>query len=334
MGNNVAKNWFLIALAVCFWFGYLGAESIAVALQWPYFRSGIVFAVMMAMGLTLRPDAIRHSIRRPAAAIIAIASNTLLVPLLALPTYFWLPADQFGGLFVASLVPCTLASASVWTRKADGDDSIAILTTVVTNLACFLVVPIGLAFVLSRQGDVFAGTQITKLASTVVAPLVLAQVFRRISVSGWSIGSWADQRKQLLSVIAQIGILVMVMLGAAKSVVIVDDGMSSSWSWDSWLIMTASVFGVHLAAMGGSIQLAKICKVSRPGQIACGISGSQKTLMVGLQIAIDCGVSVLPMLIYHVGQLLIDTVIADRWKINSKTTKLIKDRTKKLRHCP
>jgi sodium/bile acid cotransporter 7 len=36
--------------------------------------------------------------------------------------------------------------------------------------------------------------------------------------------------------------------------------------------------------------------------------------MIGLQIAIECGVSVLPMIVYHVGQLLIDTVVADRWK--------------------
>jgi sodium/bile acid cotransporter 7 len=36
--------------------------------------------------------------------------------------------------------------------------------------------------------------------------------------------------------------------------------------------------------------------------------------MVGLQIAIDCGVSVIPMLVYHLSQLIIDTVIADRWK--------------------
>ena len=52
-------------------------------------------------------------------------------------------------------------------------------------------------------------------------------------------------------------------------------------------------------------------------QIAIGLSGSQKTLMVGLQIAIDCGVSVIPMITYHLGQLLIDTIVADRWRRGS-----------------
>ena len=324
MISKVTKNWFLIAVAACFWVGYQYATQISISLQWPYFRSGIVFAVMMAMGMTLRPDAIRRSMSRPAAASIAIASNMFLVPLLTLPSYIWLPADQFGGLFVASLVPCTLASASVWTRKADGDDSIAMLTTVVTNLACFAVVPFGLAMVLSRQSDVSTGNQIAKLASIVVAPLVLAQLLRLVTVSGRSIAGWADQKKFALSVFAQIGILVMVMLGASQSAVVLDGntGSDSSWSVVSWLVLIATVSMVHLIAMGIAIGMARAFMVPRSGQIACGIAGSQKTLMVGLQIAIDCGVSVLPMLIYHVGQLLIDTVIADRWKSNSKNDKV------------
>jgi hypothetical protein len=35
--------------------------------------------------------------------------------------------------------------------------------------------------------------------------------------------------------------------------------------------------------------------------------------MVGLQIGLDFGVSILPMIIYHVSQLMIDTLLVDRW---------------------
>ena len=58
--------------------------------------------------------------------------------------------------FVAAVVPCTLASASVWTRKAGGDDSISMMTTVVTNLACLLVVPIGVSLVLAETSALVA----------------------------------------------------------------------------------------------------------------------------------------------------------------------------------
>jgi hypothetical protein len=46
--------------------------------------------------------------------------------------------------------------------------------------------------------------------------------------------------------------------------------------------------------------------------IAVGFSGSQKTLMVGLEIAIASQLSILPMITFHAGQLFIDTLIADR----------------------
>jgi|GEM_PF-6661571 len=35
--------------------------------------------------------------------------------------------------------------------------------------------------------------------------------------------------------------------------------------------------------------------------------------MVGLQIGLDFGVSILPMIIYHVGQLMLDTLIVQHW---------------------
>ena len=35
--------------------------------------------------------------------------------------------------------------------------------------------------------------------------------------------------------------------------------------------------------------------------------------MVGLLLAIDLGVSILPMVTFHLGQLFVDTLIADRW---------------------
>ena len=54
-------------------------------------------------------------------------------------------------------------------------------------------------------------------------------------------------------------------------------------------------------------------RLPRADQIGVAFAGSQKTLMVGLAIAIEFGgLAVLPMVAYHVEQLLIDTVLADR----------------------
>jgi sodium/bile acid cotransporter 7 len=62
------------------------------------------------------------------------------------------------------------------------------------------------------------------------------------------------------------------------------------------------------------IALAAGLRLPREDRIAVGIAGSQKTLMVGLQVALACQLLILPMVVYHVGQLIVDTIIADRWR--------------------
>ncbi len=313
MWEKLTKQWFLTALAVCFVVGYIFADSLKPLLDMSLLRSGIVFAVMWAMGVTLHADTIRKSLLRPLPSILAIAINIALVPALCLPVFWFLPDRLAGGLFVTALVPCTLASASVWTRKAGGDDSIAMMTTVVTNLACVLVIPLGLSLVLSKQVDIPVTEQMRKLAMIVVAPLILAQLMRRYGAA-----RWADRNKIRIATCAQMGILAMVTFGAVASATMVSKSGGESTAWIDMTMLIVLAVGIHLAAMLLGIIAAKQTGNPRESQIAVGIAGSQKTLMVGLQIAIDCGVSVVPMLVYHLGQLTLDTIVAGKWKARSE----------------
>lgn len=306
---QLAKQWFLIALAACFTVGYTAADQLEPLLRMPWLRSGIVFAVMWVMGVTLQAGTVVRSFTQPLPALLAIGTNVAIVPILCLPARWLLPEHYFGGLFVASIVPCTLASASVWTRKAGGDDSVAMMTTVVTNLACVVVAPLGILLVLSQQTEIEVAEQVRKLSLIVVAPLALAQLMRYGGLAGW-----ADRHKIRLSVGGQIGILAMVVLGAVASAQFVGAAPPSAPSGYlsiGGLIVVAA--GIHSAALAIGVAAARGLGLDRARQIAVGIAGSQKTLMVGLQIAIDCGVSVVPMLVYHLSQLVIDTVIAQRW---------------------
>ncbi len=310
MWVRIKTHWFLVSLGASFAIGYFASERLGFLLEMGLLRHAIVFVVMWAMGVTLRADAVGASLRRPLPTLLAIAINIFLVPILCWPTQVLLSPAMFGGLFVTSLVPCTLASASVWTRKAGGDDSIALMTTVVTNLACVIVIPIGVALVLTQTADVSVSEQMRSLAMVVVAPLALAPIVRRAGLA-----TWADKNKSRLSTAAQIGILVMVMIGAIKSASVVNmhSGREDASTWSSLLIVLGLVSVVHTGALWIGVFAARLVGADRASQIAVGISGSQKTLMVGLQIAIDCGVSVVPMLMYHLAQLFIDTIIANRW---------------------
>lgn len=306
MTRWIRANWFLLALAVVYAVGHFGSKPLAFLADQSGLRSLVVMLVIWAMGMTLQADAIRRTVSRPQASLLAIGTNAFLVPLLCLPAMWFLSPELGGGLFVAGLVPCTLASASVWTRKAGGDDAIAMMVTLVTNLACIAIVPLGIQIVLALQARVAPLAQMEKLVWFVVLPLIVAQVMRRLGGA-----RWAHRNKSRLGVGVQIGILTMVLFGAIAGRGYGDQ--AGAISFPTIMVVAVAAGAVHLTAMGAAILAARQAGLNRAEQIAVGISGSQKTLMVGLQIAIDCGVSVLPMLIYHVGQLITDTLIADRW---------------------
>lgn len=312
MWASLKRHWFLFGLGFCFATGFWASGPLTPLLEMTLLRSGLVFAVMWTTGITLPAAAIRHSLGSPGAAALAIGINAVGVPLLSLPASWLLPQPLFGGLFVAALVPCTLASAAVWTRKAGGDDSIALMTTVVTNLACVLVVPVGLILVLGREGGISAGAQVMKLASVVVVPLVLAQAMRRAGAA-----AWADRHKRTLSIAAQLGILVMVFLGAIASGGTLAPNAQTAAGGSGFLaiaVLVVAIVVIHLTALWLGVATSRRLGWTPATQIAVGFSGSQKTLMVGLQIAIDAGVSVVPMIVYHLGQLVLDTLIAQRWQ--------------------
>jgi solute carrier family 10 (sodium/bile acid cotransporter), member 7 len=217
-------------------------------------------------------------------------------------------------LWVATIAPCTLASAAVWTRRAGGNVAVAMLTTLITNLACLVTIPVSLHF--SPVDLVMAGgesgldklsqgldpwDQFKSIAFLVVLPILLGMGMRQ-----WFAAKWADRRSVFLTRFGQTGILMMVAFGSAASFRF---GFAEGWtSVPKIVLVTAGLHGIALAIA----YAATIAGGYPPSDaIASGISGSQKTLMVGLQISLDLGVSVVPMLAYHIVQLLMDTVLAD-----------------------
>ncbi len=316
MKRFLLDRWFLLALATVILIGLSLSRHLSPLADARILRGGIVVSVLFLMALPLELGAMWRVVRYPRAAGLAIAINSGLAPLVAWGIAPLLSGDLALGLMVAAATPCTLASASVWTRRAGGNDAIAIVVTVVTNLTCFIVTPLWLALLTQRSSAAAPrlGEMVLKLALLVVLPIVAAQLVRLRR----PIGIYATRRKTALSVAAQCGVLAMVLLGtigAGEKL----RSMESGDAPDAWQygLMIAAVLGVHLILLFTGLFLARVAKLARGDRIAVGFAGSQKTLMVGLAIAVDYGgLVLLPMVAYHVGQLLVDTIVADRMRKN------------------
>ena len=148
---------------------------------------------------------------------------------------------------------------------------------------------------------------VIKLAGLVVLPMTLAQLVRIHR----PLGSWATKRKNTLSSLAQCGILFMVFTGAVGIGRRIFSGQEEALLGSDVALMIVAVLTVHIVMFWTGIGLGRSIRLSREDTIAVGFSGSQKTLMVGLQICMDAGVLILPMVTYHIGQLFVDTLFAD-----------------------
>jgi len=253
-----------------------------------------------------------RTIRRPGPPLLGVAMNSLALPLLA-----WLLVATVGhrvlsrdmslGLLAAAATPCTLASAAVWTRRAGGNDAVSIVVTVITNASCFLVTPFWLWQMTGETASIDAPQMILKLALFVVLPMVLAQLVRLMR----ELGRWATSHTIPFGVTAQVGVLIMIFFGSVQTAQRFARTGGRPLAVEL-LVVILAVVAIHVAVLVAGMFCARCLKMDRACQIAVGFAGSQKTLMVGLQICMELGFNIVPMVAFHISQLLVDTVIADR----------------------
>ena len=309
----IRKQWFLIVLLLALAGGYFFAGQLGGLVAASWLKWTVVAVTMFLMAWPLEFGKLYGALAKPLAPLLATGVNFVLIPLLAWPISKLLGADLGSGLIVAAAVPSTLASGAVWTRRAGGDDSVAVVVTLLTNSTCFFVTP--LLVYLMLGGRVEPGTfqqTIFKLLYFVVLPMALGQIVRVHKPTA----AWATRNKPKLSTAAMFGVLFMVLVGSAVAGQKVAES-ESSISIGQILMMTVAVAVVHLVGWAAGFYLAGQCNIPRDRQIAVAFSGSQKTLMAGLSTAISMGLNIIPMVAYHAVQLIIDTVLADRLKANS-----------------
>ena len=313
MSRFIQQSWFLTVLVFALVLGYLLAESCRPLAELTWLKWVVVAITMFVMALPISFSNLKKSAGEYGAPLLAILLNVVLVPVLAWPLSFCLETEFGYGLIVAAAAPCTLASAAVWTRRAGGNDSVAILVTIVTNAFCFVITPFWVFTLIGEAsetlGPVDFSSTIWKLLLLVVLPMGLGQLLR-ISKP---VADWSGNQKQLLGVIAQIGILIVVLIGSIATAIRMQEAADGG-SVGQVVAVVLMVAVIHLVVLGIGFALARSLGFGREEQIAVGFAGSQKTLMVGLSTAMELGVSIIPIVAFHSVQLVLDTMIADKLK--------------------
>jgi sodium/bile acid cotransporter 7 len=302
------QRWFLIGLLVVLVAGIAFPTTmrpVADAISGDVILASVTFV----MALPLETAVLWRAVRKPGPAWLGALISIVVAPPLAWLFSRILPQELAAGVVLAATVPSTLASAAVLTRRAGGNDAIAVLVTIITNLVCFLVIPFWLWTLVRIRADVDFGDIISGLMLLVVLPIIAAQLLRQFSL----IGAPATRHKRMLSNVAQVGILVMVLIGAIycgeRLATLESD---SPVSLPMIALMVVVVTAIHVALVLTGFGASRMLSFDSGDAVGVAFAGSQKTLMVGAYIALAVGpLAILPMVAYHAAQLVIDTLIAD-----------------------
>lgn len=309
----LSRQWFLLALTVGLGIGLVSWRSLEFLLQYQWLKHTIVFVTMFALTWPLPLDRIVRSIRQPGPVLLAFAINLVALPLLAWPWAGLLGAELGPGLIVLAATPSTMASAAVLTRRAGGNEVVAVINTLLTNGLCFLFMPFWVWWLHGQTAgkqDFLATAWM--LLMLVVVPMLVSQLTR------WHrpTAEWATSHKGMLGILSQLGVVAMVMLGSVQA------GMRMAGSeppaWGLLAGMLGVVVALHVLAWWLGYAGGGWAGWSWEDRVAIGFSGSQKTLMIGLTTALQLQLSILPLVTWHLLQLVIDTLIADRLKRRRK----------------
>jgi solute carrier family 10 (sodium/bile acid cotransporter), member 7 len=328
MRSYLLKRWFLVSLLVLIPGGLaLGSafgEEMGAVLESRFLPPLITSVVLFLMSFSLDGAQLKRSLRYPGPVLLAFAVNFGVIPLLGSAMMrVQLQLDFEYGLMIAASVPCTMAAASVWTRKAGGNDAVSLFVTVSTNGLCFVITPFWLNLTTTGKVELDFWTMFWRLVITVLIPTLLGQLARLLPLAT----EFARRRKTAIGAAAQMCILTIIVFAACTAGLKLAAGGPSPSAAGVALVWGCCIL-LHVVAMGIGLLASRAFGFARADLIAVVFASSQKTIPIGLLIATDAAMFgdpnllgpgqglpfvVFPMLMFHASQLFIDTAVADHF---------------------
>ncbi|MEX0717711.1 MAG: bile acid:sodium symporter [Planctomycetaceae bacterium] len=335
MARYLQKRWFLVSIVILIAGGLAagsGRDDVPSDSAWhvalgllDFPAKYVTAATIFLMAFSLDSRHVRDAIRAPAPVMWASLVNYAVLPVAGWGLMFLqLSADFRIGLMIAVSVPCTLAAASVWTRKAGGNDAVSLMVTLLTNTLCFAVTPFWLQLTTGSAVRLDARMMVEVLMIAVLAPSLAAQAARLIPACA----AFATRHKVAIGVVAQGLILVMVFNASLEAGGQLSGSGHAAPGWQAIALVWGSCIVLHVGALAFGAWGGRALGFRRGEWIAAAFAGSQKTLPVGVLLATDpqmfgdpnllgadLGVpfAVFPMLMFHASQLFVDTTVADRF---------------------
>ncbi|MBK0869459.1 bile acid:sodium symporter [Saccharopolyspora sp. HNM0986] len=233
--------------------------------------------------------------------LLGLGAN-LLVPVVLTPALY------SGVLFLCTL-PSTVQSSIAFTATAGGNVASAICSASLSNMAGIALTPLLVALLMGGDGGGISASSVLSLVFQLLLPFVVGHLSRR-----W-IGDGIERHKKVLSYYDRGSILLIVYVAFSKS-------MAGGIWQQIGVLQLAALFAVIAVLLTAVLLItrgaARVLGFDRGDEKAIVFCGSVKSLATGLPIAnvlfpsTLVGLVVLPVMLYHLTQLIVCAVLAQR----------------------
>lgn len=224
----------------------------------------------------------------------------------------WLPADLSLGFLYLCAVPSTISSSVAMTGLARGNVAGAIFNASLSSLLGIVLTPLLVGLLARTTGQSLSFAEaVLKLAGLLLLPLVLGQLLRPL------LGAWFARYKPYTNAFDRLVILVLVYASFCDSV---ESGLFTRYGGGLLAVTLGGVALLLAVVLFLSTTAARWAGFDKEDEIAAVFCGSKKTLASGVPMARllfgahpGLGLIVLPLMFYHQLQLLVCSVLAERY---------------------
>lgn len=307
----IKKYWFFMGMAIMAALAFALPEIGPVIKQYNILNIGIFLAFLLT-GLSLETSTVVDQLKDVKVLVAALFSSLIFFPAAAFyAARFFLSAwpDFVMGALIIGAAPVTVASGTVMTAMAGGNVPLSLFICVLGNFAAIFTIPFMLNLILAVDNAAIELPILQMLAGLtlkVLLPTIIGQVLRP------RVKHLLPPHKAKISIFNQCIVLLIILNAVASSAhSILDVGPVLFW-------LLTFMICLHVFMLVFNYYLARIIGLDLPSIAAFTIHTSQKTLTVSYLVwagyfAAAYPMALIPAIVYHLTQMIMDTLVAHRF---------------------
>ncbi|QGN32295.1 bile acid:sodium symporter [Microlunatus sp. Gsoil 973] len=264
-------------------------------------------------GAKLSPQNAINSITRWRFQLLVLGFTFVLFPVIGLLLHpvrsSLLTPTLYAGVLFLCVLPSTVQSSIAFTSIARGNVGLAISSASVSNVLGVVITPLLSALLLGSEVKITFGS-VVRIVLQLLVPFLIGQLVHR------RIGGWLAAHKPVVNIVDRGSVLLVVYTAFSAGVV---EGLWHIVAPPRLAAVVVISVAVLAVVLGITFLLGRLLSMPREDRIVLVFAGSKKSLASGLPMATllfpsaTVGMIILPVMIYHLIQLITCAVLARVW---------------------